>query len=137
MHDQRHKNLGGQHSHYVFCEEVCLGLQKNLGSRIFIGRNTILYPFWWLGAFLHIFYIGKYGKTVKITYFDVLSPLNGVFCANFIPYPKGHNVRNILGQLLNIEIFALWNGGASKMQKMIIFDHFSGQNCIVACLWPL
>ena len=40
------KNLGGGHFSFdVFWLEVCLRLQKNLGSRILIGRNILLKPF--------------------------------------------------------------------------------------------
>ena len=60
------------------------------------------------------------------------APLKGVFCANFIPYPKGQNVKDTIGQFWNIEIFALWNGGLQR-RKNGHFDHF-GQNCIVALL---
>ena len=47
----------------------------------------------------------------------VLSPLKGRFYANFIPNPIGHDLRGYLGQFLNVEIFTLWNGGSSNMQK--------------------
>ena len=125
---------GGQLSHQVFSKEGCLRIQKNLGSRLLNLRNTILHPFWCGRAFLLIFYMGKYGKTSKNAHFGVLSPLNGVFCANFIPYPMGRDARDFLSQFWNIEIFALWNGGSSKMRKIAIFDHFRGQNCIFSQL---
>ena len=64
-----------------------------------------------------MFYIGKYGKMAKITYIDVLSHPNGVFCANFIPYPKGHNIRDILSQFLNIEIPPSGMGGLKDAKK--------------------
>ena len=67
--------------------------------------------------------MGKYGKSTKIAHFGVLSPLNGVFCANFIPYSIRYDAKDILDQFWNIEIFALWNGGPSNMPKMTIFDH--------------
>ena len=56
------------------------GLQKNLGSRPVHRRNTNLYPFWWLGAFLLMFCMGKLGKTSKIVYYRKLNPLNVVYC---------------------------------------------------------
>ena len=40
------KSWGGAHFSFdVFWLEVCLRLQKNLGSRILIGRNILLKPF--------------------------------------------------------------------------------------------
>ena len=79
------KILGGQLSHHVISIEGCLGLQKNLGSRPVNRGNTILERFWWLGAFLLMFYIEKLGKTSKIACFCVLNHINVVFV--LIPYP--------------------------------------------------
>ena len=80
------KSWGGGHFSFdVFCVEVCLRLQKNLGSRIFLCRNIVLKPFPCGWAFLHIFYIGIYWKTAKIAYFRDYEPLNVIFGANFIP----------------------------------------------------
>ena len=113
------KILGGNIPTMFFVKRYVWGFRKTL-VRGFLLVGTLFYIHFGDWAFLHIFYIGKYGKTAKITYFDVLSPLKGVFCANFIPYSKGHNVWDILGQFWNIEIFILWNGGFQSWKKLIL-----------------
>ena len=106
------KILGGAHfSNFVFCVEVCLRFQKNLGSRILIGRNILLKPFPCGQGFLLIFYIGIYGKTAKIAYFHDYEPFNEVFSANFIPQPKGPNARDFLSKFWSVNFFVSWTCG--------------------------
>ena len=64
------------------------------------------------------------GKRPKLHIFVFFSTLNGVFCANFIPYPIGYDARDILDQFWNIKSFALWHGGPSNMPKMTILSIF-------------
>ena len=109
------KILGGAHfSFYASCLEVCLRLQKNLGSRILIGSNILLKPFSCGWAFLHIFYIGIYWKMVKIANFRIYEPLNVIFGANFIPYPKGLYTRDFLSQFWFFKISIPWTWGLWK-----------------------
>ena len=49
-----------------------------------------------------------------MAYFGVLSLLKLRFCANFMPNPIGDNVRDILSQFWDIEIFAFWNGDLQR-----------------------
>ena len=135
---QAKKSWGGQLSHYVISIEGCLGLHKNLGSRLVNRRNTILKRFLWFLWFLLMFYLGKLGKTSKITCFRDLNPVNGVFWPNFVPYPMGLVARDFLIQILKIEIFVLWNRGTWKdarnghfwpfAPKMTYFDQIDSIN---------
>ena len=75
-------------------------------------------------AILQAIYQGNIGKTAKIAHFVHLNPLNGLFHANFIAYPLGANARHILGQIWEIKIFVLGQGGPQKRSKMVIFGHF-------------
>ena len=111
------KILGGPIFLSMFFVEVCLRLQKNLGSRNFIGRNIVLKPFPCEQAFLHIFYIGIYWKTAKIAYFRYYEPLNVVFGVNFIPQPKGPNTRDILSKFWNVKMLVPWTLGLLKGSK--------------------
>ena len=122
------KILGGAHfSFYANCLEVCMRLQKNLGSRILIGRNILLKPFSCGWAFLHIFYIGIYWKIAKIAYFRIYEPLNVNFVANFIPYPKRLYNRDFLSQFWSFIISIPWSWGLWKGSKMVIFRRFSAE----------
>ena len=80
----------------------------------------------WRGLFTNILY-GKTWKNGQNRIFWCFEPPKWRFCANFIPYPIGHDARDILDQFWNIEIFALWNGGSSKIRKMAIFDHLEAK----------
>ena len=106
------KNFGGGHfSFYASCLEVCLRLQKNLGSRILIGSNILLKPFSCGWAFLHIFYIGIYWKIAKNAHFRIYESENVFFDANFIPYPKGLCTRDFLSQFWSFKISIPWTWG--------------------------
>ena len=53
-----------------------------------------------------------------------LTPLNGLFYANFIAYPLGADARDILAQFWGVQNFVLRLGGSEKGSKMAIFGHF-------------
>ena len=53
-----------------------------------------------------------------------LTPLNGLFYANFIAYPLGADARDILVQFWGVQNFVLGLGGSEKGSKMAIFGHF-------------
>ena len=51
-------------------------------------------------------------------------PLNLVFVANFIPYPKGLNTRDFLSQFWFVQISIPWTWGLWKGSKMVILGNF-------------
>ena len=72
---QAKKSRGGHLSHYVFCVEGCLRLQKNIGLRPINRRNTASQRFWCKWAFTWVFCIGNTGKfhfLAHICYFELL-----------------------------------------------------------------
>ena len=60
-----------------------------------------------------------------IAYFRDYEPMNVVFGANFIPYPKGLNTRDFLSQFWFVKILIPWTWGLWKGSKMVIFGRFS------------
>ena len=66
----------------------------------------------------------KYRKTTKMRHFVDLNLLNGLYYANFIAYPLGADVRDILSQFWGVKNFVLGLGGSEKGSKMAIFGHF-------------
>ena len=68
--------------------------------------------------------VGNIGKTAKMRHFVDLSPLNGLFYANFIAYPLGADARDILAQFWGVQNFLLGLRGSEKGSKMAIFGHF-------------
>ena len=65
--------MGGHLSHYVFCVEGCLRLQKNIGLRPMNRRNTTSKRFWWKWPYICVLCIGNTGKChflAHICYFE-------------------------------------------------------------------
>ena len=65
--------------------------------------------------------------SAEIAYFCDYEPLNMVFGANFIPYPKGLNTRDFLSQFWFVQISIPWTWGLWKGFKMVIFGRFSAE----------
>ena len=57
----------------------------------------------------------------KIAHLAILTPLNGIFQANFAPWPQEGNTGDILGQVWKVEIFFPPRGETLKGAKN---DHF-------------
>ena len=71
--------LGGHLSHYVFCAEGCLRIQKNIGLRPIKRRNTASKRFWWKWPFIWVFYIENTGKCHFFAYICYFEHLKMVF----------------------------------------------------------
>ena len=54
----------------------------------------------------------------------IFNPLNGIFGANFTPWPQKGNLRDLSGQVWGVKIFFRGQGGPGKGWKMVIFDSF-------------
>ena len=65
--------------------------------------------------------------SAEIAYFCDYGPLNVVFGANFIPYPKGLYTRDFLSQFWSFKISIPWTWRRQKGSKMVIFGRFSAE----------
>ena len=54
----------------------------------------------------------------------IFNPVNGIFGANFTPWPQKGNLRDLSGQVWGGKIFFRVQGGPGKGWEMVIFDSF-------------
>ena len=85
-----------------------------------------------MGIFAYILYRNIRENTQNRIY----EPLNVIFGANFIPYPKGLNTRDFLSQLWFVKILIPWTWGLWKGSKMVILGHFQLKLNIFAIMSP-
>ena len=71
-----------------------------------------------------------------IAYFCDYEPLNMVFGANFIPYPKNLNTRDFLSQFWFVQISIPWTWGHWKGSKMVILGNFKLKSHTFAFMSP-
>ena len=74
--------------------------------------------------------------SAKIAYFHNYEPLNVVFGANFIPYPKGLYTRDFLSQFWSFKISIPWTWGSERGPKWSFFDDFHLKSHIFAYMSP-